>query len=292
MSAPAVDQIESALTVSQIQTALQACFNGSVFTGPDTLFGSATLKSVFDQSLPDKTLVIDGSLSASDTAVTITGTGTGPFSGMQVMATFTPSGDDVSVVVTGTSGSQGGWAFGTAFPSLAGGPLAELSVASGATLVLQTLQQGEIPAGLSFSGSIGVTGTLGEIGKLIGSVASLAFSGTITFAAGVPSFTLTAPVAAPLSVGPLNDLSLAVELTATPAAMLLTSAVQIELGGTQVSVPASLDITQSPPFNLVVTPEAGNSATIAALTGFDMGADLSSLLPSTTLFDWTSGLRG
>ena len=157
--------------------------------------------------------------------------------------------------------------------------MAELSVASGATLVLQTLPQGESPAGLSFSGSIGVTGTLGQIGKLIGSVASLGFSGAITFTAGVPSFTLTAPVASPLSVGPLKNLSLAVELTATPAApasggdetcqgaMVLTSAVQIELGGTQVSVPASLDITQTLPFNLVVTPEAGNSATIAALGG-------------------------
>src|SRR3954462_9434148 len=87
----------AAMTLDEIKQALLPCCSGSVFTGPDTLFGSATLKAVFDQSLPDQQLVIDGALAESATAVTITGVGKGPFAAMAVTATFTPQGDDVAV---------------------------------------------------------------------------------------------------------------------------------------------------------------------------------------------------
>jgi hypothetical protein len=86
------------MTLDEIKQALLPCFSKTLFTGPDTLFGSDTLKTVFDGSLPDSKLVIDGVLAQGDDAVTITGTGRGPFAGMSVVASFAPSDDDVSVV--------------------------------------------------------------------------------------------------------------------------------------------------------------------------------------------------
>src|SRR5687767_4584469 len=203
------------MTPDEIKTALLACFAGNVFTGPDTLFGSGTLKAVFDQSLPDGKLVIAGTLSEADGTVTVAGAGQGVFAGMTVSAAFTPQGDDVLLVAHGTG--TGGWGITTAFPDLAGSLLAQLSVGDRPVLVLRTITNDQHPAGLGFMGSVGVGGPLEQAAKFIGAQISLEFAGPITFTAGAPSFVLSAPVTSPFSLGPLQNLGIAMTLSAVPA---------------------------------------------------------------------------
>ena len=296
------------MTLDEIKQALLPCFSKTLFTGPDTLFGSDTLKTVFDGSLPDSKLVIDGVLAQGDDAVTITGTGRGPFAGMSVVASFAPSDDDVSVVVTGTS--HGSWSFGAAFPSLADSPLGKLAVLDGATLVLRTLPADPIPAGLQFQGSVSVAGPFLQVAKLVGSVPSLGFSGPITFTSGAPVFALKAPVTAPFSLGPLSNLGFTAVLNSdgTSGSMELDTTVVVNLANGQATLPAALKFGGASPVHLVVTaPKLGaampwtpgaimdgmgyvhianpSGVSIADLLPFGLGANLQALMPPPNLYD-------
>lgn len=283
------------MTPAQIKTALLACFNGNVFTAPDTLFGSGTLKAAFDRSLPDGTLAMKGTLSEADGAIVVAGAGRSPFLGMTVSAAFSPQGDDVLLVATGTGTFD--WGFATAFPSLAGSLLAQLSVADGAALVLRTISDDQHPAGLGFKGAVGVGGPLEQAAKFIGAATSLDFSGPITFTLGAPSFTLSAPVASPFSLGPLQNLGIAITLTAIPTgagtatgAIGASTAVAVVVNGRTATLPASIDFSGGSSVDLKVTAPAGSGVTLADLAGFALGGDLSSLLPPKAVYDVADAL--
>lgn len=290
------------MTLDEIKQALTPCFAGNVFTGPDTLFGSATLQAVFDASLPDGKLVIQGALAQTTDAVTITGAGQGPFATMAVTATFMPSGaDDVAVVVAGTS--NGSWSFANAFPTLADSVLGDLIVLSGATLVLTTIPGDGSTGGLVFNGAVNVAAGLGQVAKLIGSVASLTFSGPITFSGGAPVFELKAPVAAPFSLGPLNDLGFTAVLKALAApqagqpsatgsltCMALETTLEIDIAKGKVTLPASITFSGSGVVDLVITAPSASGVSIANLLPWGLGGDLQSLMPPPNRFDPTGAL--
>ena len=312
------------MTLDDIKQALTPCFSGNLFTGPDTLFGSATLQAVFDASLPDSKLVIEGSLAETADAVTITGVGQGPFATMVVTATFTPSGDsDVAVVVTGSSG--GGWSFAVAFPTLADTPLGGLVVLSGATLVLTTIPDDGSTGGLVFTGAVRVAGGLSQVTKLIGSVASLGFSGPISFTSGEPVFTLQAAVTTPFPSARLKILAFtavlkalaapqvgqpaapalpgpqaaqpattgtaALPATQPAASMALETTVAIDLAGGKVTLPAAINFSGSGGVvDLVITAPQASGVSIANLLPWSLGGDLKSLLPPPNQFDPSGAL--
>jgi hypothetical protein len=279
------------MTLDEIKQALQPCFSGNLFTGPDTLFGSATLKAVFDASLPNEQLVIDGTMSETSTDVVISGTGQGPFAGMQVTATFTPQGNDVALVVTGTSAGDGDWAFATAYPSLAGSVLANLGVLAGASLILRTITDNQHPAGLGFMGNVSVGGTLLQAAKFIGTVPSLAFAGPITMVSGAPSFTLVAPIAQPFTLGPLVSLALTANLDAskTPAVAIVTT-VSVTVNGSATNLPAAIVFNGDPTLHLIVTAPSGSGVAISDLIPLALGGALDSLLPPVSQYDPTGAI--
>jgi len=279
------------MTLDEIKQALQPCFLGTVFTGPDTLFGSATLKSVFDTALPGAQLVIDGTLTETATDVVISGTGQGPFAGMQVTATFTPSGSDVALVATGTSAGDGDWAFAAAYPSLAGSVLADLTVLAGASLILTTITSSQHPAGLGFMGNVSVGGALLQAAKFVGSVPSLAFAGPITMAADAPVFTLVAPIAQPFTLGPLVSLALTANLDAskTPAVAIVTT-VAVTVNGNATNLPAAIVFNGDPTLHLIVTAPGGASVAIADLVPLALGGALDALLPPVSQYDPTGAI--
>lgn len=295
------------MTPEDIKTALLACQKGNVFTLPDTLFGSGTLKAVFDKSLPAGQLVITGSI--SDDGSTITGTADAPFTGMTVTAVFTPSGaSDVLLVATGVSGSEGGWGFGTAFPGLSGSTLAQLSVASGAQLILRTISDNAHPAGLDFMGSVGVGGPLEQAIKFIGQSTSLDFAGTITFLFGAPEFTLTAPVASKFTLGPLQDLGITIELLsdAAPAsggtgdigsgyaatgAIALATSVGMTVNGSQATLPAIAIFSGGTLIDLQAGAPSGVGVTIADLMQYALSGDLASLMPPKAVYDLADAIQ-
>ncbi|MGJ5175409.1 hypothetical protein ACQR16_04120 [Bradyrhizobium oligotrophicum] len=280
------------MTPDEIKQALTACVVGKTFTGPDTLFGSATLQAVFDASLPDGRLVIgEAMLAESSDSVSITGVGQGPFATMAVTATFTPSGDDdVAVVVTGRS--TGGWDFASAFPSLKDSPLGSLIVPRGASLVLTTIPPDGATGALVFDGAVNVAGGLSQVAKLVGSVASLTFGGPITYASGTPAFVLKAPVAAPFTLGPLHQLGFTALLTAGSAAatIALETTIAIDLAGGQVTLPASLNVTGNGPVDLVITAPSASAVSIENLLPWALGGNLHALLPPPDQFDPTGAL--
>ncbi|MDG2534135.1 hypothetical protein P6144_10785 [Sphingomonas sp. HITSZ_GF] len=290
------------MTPQDIKTALQACFAGNVFTAPDTLFGSGTLKAVFDKSLPGSTLVITGTL--SDDGSTVTGTGQGVFAGMNVTAVFTPSGDsDVLLVATGTGDSS--WTFGTGFPALSGSLLADLSVAAGAQLILRTISDNQHPAGLNFMGSVGIGGPLEQAAKFVGTSASLDFAGPITFTFGAPVFTLTAPVTSKFSLGPLTDLGISIELlsTAAPAAapgntdygatgaIAAATSVGITVNGSPATLPAALIFNGGALVDLQAGAPNGSGVTIADLMQYALGGDLNGLMPPKAVYDLADAIQ-
>ena len=293
------------MTPQDIKTALEACFSGNIFTAPDTLFGSGTLKAVFDKSLPDGKLVITGSLSADGT--TVTGTGAGPFAGMNVVAVFTPSGaSDVQLIATGTSSGDGGWGFGTAFPTLSGSVLADLGVRSGAQLILRTISDDQHPAGLNFLGSVGVGGPLEQAAKFIGESISLTFAGPISFTFGAPVFTLTAPVASKFTLGPLQSLGISMELLCVAApvaepssgtdygstgAIAATTSVGVTVNGNTANLPATLIFSGGVLVDLQVGAPAGSGVTIADLMQYALSGDLSGLMPPKALYDLADAIQ-
>jgi hypothetical protein len=280
------------MTPQDIKTALQACFQGNVFTAPDTLFGSGTLKAVFDKSLPSGELAITGTLSSDGS--TVTGTGQGPFAGMQVSAVFTPSGDDVLLVATGS----GDWGFGSAFPGLAGSPLAGL-VVSKAQLILRTISDDAHPAGLNFMGAAGISGPLAPAAKFVGELTSLNFAGPISFTFGAPVFTLTAPVTAKFSLGPLQDLGIAIELIsaasgstdAATGTIAAATSVSVTINGNTATLPAALIFDGSSTLNLQAEAPSGAGVTIADLMQYALSGDLSGLMPPKAVYDLADAIQ-
>jgi hypothetical protein len=207
---------------------------------------------------------------------------------MEVTASFSPSGNnDVAVAVTGTSTSSGGWSFAAAFPTLAHSVLGDLVVLSGATLTLTTIPSDGSTGGLVFNGPVNVAAGLGQVAKLIGSVASLTFSGPITLSGGAPVFELRAPVAAPFSLGPLKDLGFTVVLQAVSvaqvvptagngslASMALETTVAVEIASGKVILPASLTFGGGGVVNLVITAPTASGVSIANLLPWGLGGNL------------------
>jgi len=292
------------MTLDDIKTALLACFSGTVFTGPDTLFGSGTLKTVFDHNLPDGKLAIDGALSETSTSVVITGQGKGVFAGMSVVADFSPSGEtDVLLVAIGTS--DGSWSIASAFPALASSILADLAVPSGATLTLRTIGDATHSAGLDFQGGVTVGGPLGQAAQFIGGLPSLNFGGPVAFSFGAPTFVLTAPVTSKFSLGPLSDLGITMGLNAVAAApadptattygangsIFASTAVAVTVNGQSANLPAKVTFGGGALVNLSVGAGAGSGVTIGDLLTFALGGDLSSLMPPTSLYNLADSIQ-
>lgn len=284
------------MTPDQIKAALETCFAGGVLSAPDTLFGSGTLKAVFDRSLPDGVLTITGTMTEANGGVTVSGSGHGPFAGMDVTAVFTPQGDDVLLVATGTD--SGGWSIASAFPQLADSILAGLEVSGGATLVLRTISDDQHPAGLGFKGSVGVGGPLEQALMFIGAATSLDFAGPITFTLGAPDFALIAPVASPFSLGPLENLGISIALNSASApppptggaggalgSISANTAIALTVNGQTAKLPASMLFSGGALLDLRVAAPSGSGVTIADLAGFALGGDLTALIPPKALYD-------
>ncbi len=292
------------MTLDEINKALTACIDKSgAFTGPDTLFGSATLKAAFDRSLPASQLVIEGAkLSQTASAVVLTGAGQGPFAGTTVTATFTPQGNDVGLVASGTS--TGSWTFGGAFPALATSILNGLEAESGVTLVLRTLSDGTHPPGLAFQGPVGVGGPIAQMAKFIGADPALSFAGPIALTFNAPSFTLQAPISQLLNLGPLNDLGLTASLNSVPApaidptgpsygangAIALDTYVPIPINGATAKLPASMVFSGGPVVALTVGAPNGSGVTIADLAQYALGGAIDGLMPPKDIIDFTGAI--
>jgi hypothetical protein len=214
-------------TPSEIAGELSLCTDSSgTLILPGEALGSDTMAAAFKKYLVDGTLVVYNAEihPPTETDVTVTGDGGGRFSGLTVMAVFTPTDGDIDVVVSGVAGADN-WVFPMAFRSLGGGVYDNVPVAPGGSLQLRTLPTDGAPAGMSFQGSLLIQGVLaGAIPFLNPSgtagtpalAAPVPVSGTVDVVSSIPKFSFLAPVTQGMTVGTLKALDFTLKLASDP----------------------------------------------------------------------------
>lgn len=299
---------------AQIESELQACINdsGELILDGDA-FGSATMATAFATYLPNAQLVILNAtvLPATDTEVTVTGTGGTLFSTLTVSATFTPTtSSDIAVVVTGAMLAD--YCLSSAFQSLAEGIYAQLPFVAGGSLVLNTLPEDGAAASLTLEGSLvaDTSSALSAIAAFLTGTDPIAISGAIDVVnqtldevtSQTPSFNCSAPVAQALTVGTLTadftlllnsspylanvydtDTSAVVPTYTTNASPALQTDVTFSAGGAPMTVTVTMPFTLGPQGSLAATIAGAPSVSLDTFTEWAAGISLTSGLPS--LFD-------
>ena len=254
-----------ALTFADLETIIQSHLSGDPSGGGNfslsssdaavELFSSA-IQNALSASLEDGTLAITGAQYSSSSAqqtVTITGAGSGaPLSGLQVTAVFAldASGQAGLTAAAVTSGSDDDWTFSSGSPVLQGTIFDHAKFSSPQFALNSSSSQ----AGLSFTGSLPLTGVLAILGDLLGGASAFEMSGQVTIVQGVPNITLAAPITTETTQVGYFDIAINVGLISTPVQNLasgaqppyfphafaqLSSTITYSHNGTSVSVPIS-----------------------------------------------------
>src|SRR5947209_3860949 len=175
-------------TLQQVYEALAACVDKSGnLQLPPNFLASTAIAIAWDAFFAGKTFDVDGvtiALHAGD--VTVSGAGRGLFDQLAVSATFALAANDIGVTITGTA--AGGWSLTNAFPALGSTFFANIPATGGATLILQNAAAaggGNAAGSLRFAGTLHVARFSPDLASIAGD--SLAFSGTIGAAKGVPT---------------------------------------------------------------------------------------------------------
>jgi hypothetical protein len=216
------------LELSEIASTINADIDSAgTLVLPGDAFASSTMAAAFNTYLTDDSLIVDAArVQPSNTAVTVTGTGGGRFSALAVTAIFTPlASGDIAVVVSGLAPAD--WVLSKAFPSLVGSSYDSVPFAANSELLLRTVPENGLPAGLSLNGQLLVAGVLAGVTKFLAASLPVPVSGAIGVSNQTPAFTMTTAVAQGLTVGTLTALDFNLELVSAPFVYYPTDGVTV-----------------------------------------------------------------
>jgi hypothetical protein len=164
---------------------------------------SAGLSEMFKPFLSGKRLVIEGVTERTESGETVTVVGTGGnqiFKGMKVTAVFSLGGDGQPAVLV-TAEGRDGWAFDKSFPLLARSIFSGLAFEPSPKLFLSSADISEqLPAGMTFAGTLKPDSPLGALASLIGG-AEQHLTGDVHVVEGAPLIVLFGPVNASVDFG-------------------------------------------------------------------------------------------
>ncbi|HJQ26142.1 MAG TPA: hypothetical protein VKA60_19650 [Blastocatellia bacterium] len=194
------------MTIDQIYATLTspAYLHDNTLTLPDSALGSGDIQALIDAYLPGDALVInDADIEQATTSVTVKGTGgVAPFTGMQIEATFSVSedGSEAEVAMTATVGQ--GWTFAKSFPALADSFYAGMQFDSASKFYFNSYAVPDVaPPGLSFDGTLPLSGYMAALTWLFSGQTSLTVQGPIALVNQVPQMTLVAPLGQAIQIG-------------------------------------------------------------------------------------------
>src|SRR5437764_2679090 len=159
-----------------------AYYDGNTLTLPDSALGSNDVEALIDAYLPGDALIINNAnITQGATSVTVTGTGgVAPFSGMQVEAVFTVSSDGNAAELALTATVTQGWTFADSFPALARTFFATMLFDHTSQFYFNSYTVPDVgPPGLSFDGTLPLSGPLAALTWLFSGQTSLQVRGPI-----------------------------------------------------------------------------------------------------------------
>jgi hypothetical protein len=273
-------------------------------TLPAGALQSAAITTLFGQFLNAPTensqlLITSVTLPLPEDANSITVAGTGEnvvFAGMAVTAVFSIQQGEGTVALTATA--TGPYSFITSFPALKDTIFAQLTFTGSPVFILASYDlSAQVKAGLSFSGTLGVTGPVTDIAWLIGYPDTVALSGTIGVASGLPQIALAAPPSAPVPLGFFTFPAVTLTLCNTPeppaggqpaandAYLGLSAAIAFSAQGKTHQIPLGAQIYGTPMFlfyaDVNALLDAGIDAALDELTSLVNGADPGPLIPKS-----------
>lgn len=241
-------------------------------------------------------IALDGPPSQTATDITVTGIGASlPFTGMQVTAVFTPSGDEATIALT-ASGLDG-WYFAQSFPALANTLLARLSLTGGA-FTLNSVDGNNGQQGLYFTGNLQLGEQLQFLQWLVGGSSELSLGGQVEVQQQIPVMSLVAPVGSPITFGifPEISITLSVESTAVtlntnaPAyarvVLSLVTELTFNFNGQKTPLPISTELNDQP--GLLIFDADISQISQVGLSDLGQlvnGAILGGALPGKDMFD-------
>jgi hypothetical protein len=275
-------------TTSELENEIESCIDATgCLVLPGAALGSATMAAAFEQYLTDDSLIVHSAvIRDTDESVTVTGEGGGRFSGLSVTAVFTPTDSgDVAVVVSGMA--TDGWLFSFAFDSLAGGVYDSVPVASGSILVLRSLADGDVSAGLWFDGALLTSGVISGIAPFLNGSEPIAVSGTVGVISGIPGFSFNAAVKQDMTVGTLTGLNFTLNAVSTysqDAYLSLGTPLTFNTKSGSMTVTAEMRFDTEERAYLVATLDESPGILLAYFMDW-AGGDLWAGMPDISLFD-------
>ncbi|HKQ06436.1 MAG TPA: hypothetical protein VJ464_14975 [Blastocatellia bacterium] len=298
------------MTIDQIYTTLtnSAYYHAGTLTLPDSALGSSDVQALIDAYLPGDALIINNAeITQGDTSVSVTGAGgVAPFTGMQIEAVFTVSADGTEAELAMTAAVAPSWTFASSFPALATTSFAQLQFGSGSKFYFNSFRvSDDVPPGLSFGGTLPLSGSLAAITWLFSGQTSLTVQGPIALVNQVPQMELVAPLGTAIELGYFEapaqlTLSSSVVNTDPPGAPPLAYAeigleakITFRTSDTAVVLPVRAAYQDSGSL-LVFDLDLENviSAALSELEGLMNSTPLSGVLPPGWSSDFPIGLIG
>mgnify|MGYP001162094674 FL=1 len=276
-----------------IYTTLVGLAPGGVLALPAAAFGPGALNDAIAANCDTGVLRASGvTITPTATGATLTGLGTSaPFAGLELSATFVPDGPSAGMNLVGTASAA--WDLATGWPILTN-TLGESLGLTGATLTLGTGAPGSTTTGLVFRGSaaLGPLTPWADLAWLFAELTSVALAGPITVKSGVPEWSWTAVITAPVNVPGLGQLeptlTFACAAVANDSGPAFGPQLSMHLGATVPLGPGiPVDVDVSNPTGVIpvqANPSAITTDVLSTLGDF-VGTELGSFLPSGAGFD-------